>query len=154
MFIFLISSLTYGFLEYGIHRFLHLTKEKRHTTHHIQLKNSNDFISSFYKSFVLLGCILPFINKFMFFLWVQYVFYEFTHDLIHHLDKKFWNRQIIHYHMFHHYYKDWNVNYGVTTPFWDYMFGTMSKYHKYKVNFLIYFSWIPVLNLFNFLCFL
>ena len=149
----LASGFVYGFLEYIIHRYLHITNEKRHNTHHLQLKNGNDFISSFYKSCVLFIFIYPILNYFVFLLFLQYVFYEFSHDLIHHIEKKnFLNKRMITYHMFHHYYKDWNVNYGVTTPFWDYIFNTMSHYHKNRVNIFIYFSWFPFLNFINFFC--
>lgn len=56
-----------------------------------------------------------------------YVFYDTTHYAIHHFNmkSKFW-LAIKNHHMRHHYH-DPDNGYGVSQPFWDYIFGTMFK---------------------------
>lgn len=158
--LFLLSGLTYGFLEYTIHRFLHVIKETKHRKHHEELKNDDDFSASFQKSINMFNIVIFFkvlsyfvleeIGTFVFYLWIQYVLYEFTHDIIH----RYKIPGIAKYHSIHHYCYKYRLNYGVTTPFWDYVFGTMSDYNMRRVNFLIYVSWLPWFNFLNFMCFI
>jgi sterol desaturase/sphingolipid hydroxylase (fatty acid hydroxylase superfamily) len=56
-----------------------------------------------------------------------YVCYDSIHFAIHHIEMKrgvlLWLKQ---YHLRHH-YKDDHVGYGISSPLWDYLFGTTRK---------------------------
>jgi len=56
-----------------------------------------------------------------------YVCYDSIHYAIHHfpMKRRLWNRLKQH-HLRHHYHDD-RAGYGVSNPFWDYVFGTMRK---------------------------
>src|SRR5437763_1710136 len=58
---------------------------------------------------------------------VGYVFYDMLHYATHHFPMKrglwLWLKQ---YHLRHH-YKDDHVGYGISSPLWDYIFGTTRK---------------------------
>ena len=79
-----------------------------------------------YNIFVLpLGpvLVLPF---FAFFL-VGYLGYDYTHYYIHHASpKKGWGKFIKQHHMLHHFAAH-GAKWGVSTPIWDYVFGTMTE---------------------------
>ncbi|MBE7477136.1 MAG: sterol desaturase family protein [Ignavibacteriales bacterium] len=64
--------------------------------------------------------MLPFFSGFI----LGYLFYDITHYAIHHFNmhSKFW-LSIKNHHMLHH-YQDEFKGYGVSTPFWDLIFGT------------------------------
>ena len=64
--------------------------------------------------------MLPFFSGFI----LGYLFYDITHYAIHHFNmhSKFW-LSIKNHHMLHH-YQDEYKGYGVSTPFWDLIFGT------------------------------
>ena len=64
--------------------------------------------------------MLPFFSGFI----LGYLFYDITHYAIHHFNmhSKFW-LEIKNHHMKHH-YQDEYKGYGVSTPFWDVIFGT------------------------------
>jgi len=67
--------------------------------------------------------MLPFFAGFI----LGYLFYDITHYAIHHFNmhSKFW-LEIKNHHMLHH-YQDEYKGYGVSTPFWDLIFGTNFK---------------------------
>lgn len=52
-----------------------------------------------------------------------YVFYDLTHYFIHHKSLPGFMRVTKIWHLDHH-YKDFQRGFGVTSPFWDYVFGT------------------------------
>ena len=64
--------------------------------------------------------MLPFFAGFI----LGYLFYDITHYAIHHFNmhNKFW-LAIKNHHMLHH-FQDEYKGYGVSTPFWDYIFRT------------------------------
>jgi sterol desaturase/sphingolipid hydroxylase (fatty acid hydroxylase superfamily) len=64
--------------------------------------------------------MLPFFAGFI----LGYLFYDISHYAIHHFNmhSKFW-LAIKNHHMLHH-YQDEYKGYGVSTPFWDYVFRT------------------------------
>lgn len=64
--------------------------------------------------------MLPFFAGFI----VGYLFYDISHYAIHHFNmhSKFW-LGIKNHHMLHH-YQDEYKGYGVSSPFWDYIFRT------------------------------
>jgi sterol desaturase/sphingolipid hydroxylase (fatty acid hydroxylase superfamily) len=154
MFDFILSGLLYGLLEYGLHRLAHTYKNKRHFTHHIVLKSDNDYRSSLSKSIQMLIVTSPLIlySTIFRYLYIQYVLYEFLHSWIHwHTSSKHPSvKNFIQYHNVHHYITGWNRNYGVLTPFWDHIFGTMSKTYRNRTGFSIYFTFLPYLSFINF----
>jgi sterol desaturase/sphingolipid hydroxylase (fatty acid hydroxylase superfamily) len=64
--------------------------------------------------------MMPFFSGFI----LGYLFYDITHYAIHHFNmhSKFW-LAIKKHHMLHH-YQDEYKGYGVSSPFWDLIFGT------------------------------
>jgi 4-hydroxysphinganine ceramide fatty acyl 2-hydroxylase len=67
--------------------------------------------------------VAPFFSGFI----LGYLFYDTTHYAIHHFGfkNKFW-LSIKQHHMRHH-YKDSELGYGVSSPFWDHIFRTNYK---------------------------
>jgi len=65
--------------------------------------------------------VLPFFSGFI----IGYLFYDLTHYAIHHFNmhSKFW-LAIKNHHMLHH-YQDQDKGYGVSSPLWDLVFGSM-----------------------------
>jgi sterol desaturase/sphingolipid hydroxylase (fatty acid hydroxylase superfamily) len=55
-----------------------------------------------------------------------YVFYEFVHLASHGAWRLPFMRPLNRYHALHH-YQDWNHTFGVTTPLWDWVFGTLPR---------------------------
>ncbi|MCU0364508.1 MAG: sterol desaturase family protein [Ignavibacteriaceae bacterium] len=64
--------------------------------------------------------MMPFFSGFI----LGYLFYDISHYAIHHFNmhSKFW-LAIKNHHMLHH-YQDEYKGYGVSSPFWDFIFGT------------------------------
>ena len=77
---------------------------------------------------------------------LYYISFEITHSLSHSYTGS--NNIILnakYFHKLHHI--DENTNYGFLTPFWDYMFGTLSS--KYTVGFTeLFFGFIPFYSFF------
>lgn len=73
--------------------------------------------------FELMYFFLPFFAGFI----LGYLFYDISHYAIHHFNmhSKFW-LAIKNHHMLHH-YQDEYKGYGVSSPFWDIIFGTTFK---------------------------
>jgi len=65
--------------------------------------------------------VLPFFSGFI----IGYLFYDLTHYAIHHFNmhNKFW-LEIKNHHMLHHYHNQ-DKGYGVSSPLWDLVFGSM-----------------------------
>jgi sterol desaturase/sphingolipid hydroxylase (fatty acid hydroxylase superfamily) len=152
---FVLSGLLYGFLEYSLHRLAHIYNNKRHTTHHMVLKSDDDYRSSFIKSIKMFMYTSPFIYYYTIFrfLYIQYVLYEFTHSWIHwHISNR--NSFVVEFIRYHNVHHAIHVkNFGVLTPFWDHVFGTMSITYKERTNNMIYLSFMPYFSFINFWCF-
>ncbi len=151
------SGLLYGFIEYSLHRFAHIYNNKRHYNHHIILKYTNDYYRFVKKAVQMFLLFSPLIYSFITFrlLYIQYLLYDFTHVLIH---RNISNKNVlfidfVRYHNVHHYIQQWNKNYGVLTPFWDYVFGTMSGSYRSRTTPLIYLTCMPYFSFVNFLLF-
>ena len=142
--LFLAGLFTWTLTEYVLHRFVFHYEAKK-------VRLEKDFISCF-TVFIMItrriqnGWFMPpsvsiplaafFYFLFYFILGVEntssffagfivgYLFYDITHYAIHHfnLKNKFW-LSIKNHHMLHHYKFD-NLGFGVSQPFWDYVFGT------------------------------
>lgn len=136
----------YSFLEWNVHCLLHVRKSSRHTTHHVVLRSEDDYKANFRKSLMALLAITPviFMEPAFISMWINYVMYEFFHSWLHR------NKGgAASYHAIHHFSKNWNKNYGVLSPFWDAVFGTMRtksppKWWEYLYN------WNPYLFFINF----
>ncbi len=145
---FLSSSIIWGCGEYSIHRYwLHKFFYRHHNKHHIY-PNKLSIIHTpailvILKTLFHLSYLRYFVNVslVMFFIPLYYLLFEITHLLSH--SYKGSSNIILnakHYHKLHHI--DENVNYSFVTPFWDYMFGTLSS--KYTVSFTeLLFGFIP-----------
>jgi sterol desaturase/sphingolipid hydroxylase (fatty acid hydroxylase superfamily) len=129
--------------EYLLHRFIFHYKAKSkfgkqihfifHGVHHDYPSDSKRLVMPpsvsiplaliFYFIFRLIFgevMMLPFFSGFI----AGYLFYDITHYAIHHFNmhSKFW-LDIKNHHMLHH-YQDEYKGYGVSSPFWDYIFRT------------------------------
>ena len=148
---FLFASSIWSFTEYIFHRFLlHNILYTHHKKHHIypnKLSIINTPMSMVIMNWILYFYIFKlFVNphiivSYYIFFPLNYLSFEITHLLSH--SYKGSSNIIInakHYHKLHHI--DENVNYSFVTPFWDYMFGTLSS--KYIVGFAeLLFGFIP-----------
>ena len=52
-----------------------------------------------------------------------YICYDLTHYFLHHQNLPLWWKQLKKYHLEHH-FLDYELGFGVTSPFWDKVFGT------------------------------
>ena len=129
--------------EYLLHRFVFHYKAKSkfgkkihfifHGVHHDYPSDSKRLVMPpsvsiplallFFFFFKLLfgqSLMLPFFAGFI----LGYLFYDISHYAIHHFNmhSKFW-LAIKNHHMLHH-YQDEYKGYGVSSPFWDYVFRT------------------------------
>lgn len=148
---FLLASSLWSFTEYWAHRvILHNIAYVHHKKHHVlpnKLSIINGPMSLVMLNWSLYYFILKlFVNQEIFlsifiFLQLNYLLFEFTHLISHSYTGS--NNIILNaknYHKLHHI--DENVNYNFVTPFWDYMFGTLSP--KYDISFTeLLFGYIP-----------
>jgi sterol desaturase/sphingolipid hydroxylase (fatty acid hydroxylase superfamily) len=73
---------------------------------------------------LLLGpdAILPFFGAFL----IGYLIYDYIHYYVHHFKPtNEWGKYLKKYHMVHH-FQDHDAKWGVSSPFWDFVFGTMN----------------------------
>ena len=69
-------------------------------------------------------------NPFFAGLLVGYLWYDMTHYAVHHVKPRTeMGRKLRRHHSLHH-FKTPEARYGVSTPFWDYVFGTMPRDEK------------------------
>ena len=52
-----------------------------------------------------------------------YICYDMTHYFLHHQNLPLWYKQLKKYHLAHH-FLDYELGFGVTSKFWDNIFGT------------------------------
>lgn len=148
---FLLASTVWTFTEYIFHRFiLHYLLYAHHKKHHIY-PNKLSIINTPLSVVILNWFLYVFIFKlfvehkiilsYYVFFPLNYVTFEIIHLLSHYYKGS--NRIIRnakYYHKLHHI--DENINYNFVTPFWDYLFGTLSE--KYKIsNIELLFGYIP-----------
>jgi sterol desaturase/sphingolipid hydroxylase (fatty acid hydroxylase superfamily) len=126
-------------LEYGIHRFLgHQLKfknkfRKEHQKHH----HVKDYFAGTIDK--LLGALpamaIIFVTGLFFVNWkmsllfsiaflVSYMIYEYIHLTLHIKAPKTRMGRLLRMHHFYHHFSNEHVNHGVTTRFWDRVFGT------------------------------
>lgn len=151
---FFIISTLWSFTEYIFHRFLlHKIIYLHHKKHHI-FPNKMSIINT-PMSFVLLSTFLYtyffhnfkyLLDMFQMFIGINYVLFETTHLLSH--SYKGGNkilRNAKYYHKLHHI--DMNVNFSFVTPFWDYIFGTLSSHYNISLTEVL-FGFIPFYSFF------
>ena len=58
---------------------------------------------------------------------IGYLGYDYIHFALHHFTPRTeWGKQMKHYHMLHHFVTP-EARWGVSSPLWDYIFGTMKE---------------------------
>jgi len=145
---FIVGSIGWTLSEYLIHRFqFHgrgrsgpMTRE--HTKHH---KTAHHFAPTWHKMALalptlaglcaVLNTLIPNSGALFFPLGfgLTYCAYELYHRRLHtHAPKGPWGRkQRLHH--YHHHFQDPAMNHGVTTPFWDMLFGTYAKVESVQI---------------------
>lgn len=128
----LAGMIGWTFVEYSVHRWVfHGMNNKDHRVHHIY---PDDFIGVSPLSTAMLGAFAFWFLTTMFgpmigvgllvgFV-ITYLFYLYAHDRFHHGNVKpgTYLARINAAHEYHH--RRFKVNFGVTSPAWDYIFGT------------------------------
>jgi sterol desaturase/sphingolipid hydroxylase (fatty acid hydroxylase superfamily) len=154
---FAVGILVWTFVEYMMHRFIfHIGSGKKifrkmsfvlHGVHHAQPRVKTRlmmplaagipiallFLGFFYViAGLLIGAgawVLPLFSGFMF----GYVLYSSAHYAIHALPNVRFLEGIRKYHLLHH-GTDYTVRYGISSPLWDYVFGTHPRYKRNRNN--------------------
>ncbi|UPK89348.1 hypothetical protein LCI18_000283 [Fusarium solani-melongenae] len=62
-----------------------------------------------------------------------YICYDLTHYFLHHQNLPLWYKELKKYHLAHH-FLDYELGFGVTSKFWDSIFGTELLYNVKKTN--------------------
>ena len=129
-------------LEYGFHRWVyHKGRTPAHAGHKIHHEEPQTLIAMpWFVVTALFGSIwyafshllkIPLVAPFAAGLLSGFVCYGLFHHLHHHLDfSRRWFRKLRAHHVIHHKHVD--VNFGVTSRFWDHVFGT--TYQKVARN--------------------
>ena len=154
---FILGVILWTFLEYVIHRFMgHEHKGKNpfkleHLEHH---KKVHYFAPAYKKAAVaVLVATVLFLTLNLFLAWQiaasfvvglvgMYAFYEATHARFHRkgpIAKPF---IILRKHHFYHHFHQPKLNHGVTTRFWDRVFGTFHRVETVKVPRKMTMSWL------------
>lgn len=153
---FLFASVVWSFTEYMFHRcLLHGFLYAHHKKHHvfpnklsiIHTPMSMVILNWIAYYYLLTNCVSPpIMNAYAIFFPINYLSFEFTHLLSH--SYKGSNPIVVnakHYHKLHHI--DDKVNFSFVTPFWDYVFGTLSpQYSVSKIELL--FGVVPFYSYF------
>ncbi|RSL95458.1 hypothetical protein CEP52_012059 [Fusarium oligoseptatum] len=115
-------GITLHFLLHGIHHYLPMDKYR---------------LSWLTLSGILLmlslptaGMLLPELSLVVFF---GYICYDLTHYFLHHQNLPLWYKELKKYHLAHH-FLDYELGFGVTSKFWDSIFGTELVYNVKKTN--------------------
>jgi sterol desaturase/sphingolipid hydroxylase (fatty acid hydroxylase superfamily) len=145
----LIGFVVSNFSEWVVHKYiLHGLGKKKdsffnfHWQHH-NISRKNKFVDNDYKEGLgcrairreILGIVaLLFFNINWLFMWPMlfawFTFFSIAYYFIHsysHINPQ-WCRKWVPWHYDHHMGIDQNKNWGVTSPFWDYILGTRVKY--------------------------
>ena len=154
----LAGAASWTLLEYGLHRFFGHDRRtfpnpfgSEHTRHHSE---GNYFAPTWKKALVALGALavvgalaaavaglthgLAFAASFA----SMYVAYEGFHRRAHtHRAVTAWGRTMRRHH-FHHHFVNPRVNHGVTSPFWDWVFGSLEKPGRIPVPRKLQMRWL------------
>ncbi|MBX7225052.1 MAG: sterol desaturase family protein [Chitinophagales bacterium] len=145
------------FMEYVLHRFLgHVHKGKNffkaeHKMHHAKA----DYFAPVYKKvvaamlvsialFLLLDVFLSALNAVSFIVGFMgmYFLYERTHYRYHQTEPIAKPFIVLRKHHFYHHFHDPSMNHGVTTRFWDRVFGTYTEVEVVVVPKRMSMSWL------------
>ncbi len=149
--------ITWTLLEYVIHRFLgHMKKGKNpvrleHQRHHAEAH----YFAPMWKKLILAtlvlststlltGLIFTFEMGFLFSLGLagMYFLYEYTHRVFHIREPLIRYGLKMRKHHFYHHFGNPKLNHGVTTAFWDRVFGTYTKPDVVKVPNKLTMVWL------------
>jgi len=154
----LLGAIVWTFLEYVIHRWLGHESRTRpnpfaaeHVRHHSQV----DYFAPAWKkvlSAVLLAAVLvgpsvalggaPAGCSFVAGLIAMYVAYEVLHRRDHTHPGRGSYMQFLRRHHFYHHFTDPKFNHGVTTPIWDWVFGTLQAPGTIRVPSKLAMRWL------------
>lgn len=160
IFIFFISGVIFWTLtEYLLHRFLgHVHKGKNFfKTEHVMHHSKANYFAPAYKK-VIMGLIVFvfslvvisfFINVYIVLTFLigffgMYMVYEITHSRFHSKKPLIMPFLILRKHHFFHHFHNPKMNHGVTTRFWDRVFGTYSTTDKVKVPSKMPLEWLMI----------
>ncbi len=142
--LFLFGFVSYTFTEYVIHRYLlhfdNLYKNPKwsHKGHHLFPNHKKNFDIHLPEAMVLVlifgGFYWLFLGSWIYVFFAGYALgyaaYHFIHYTVHTSKppKNFFKYLWYHHHVHHHI--DENKAFGVSSPFWDFMFGTLPEFNK------------------------
>lgn len=154
---FLAGIVFWTFMEYVMHRFLgHVHKggnffKAEHGLHHSRA----NYFAPVYKKLVaaaivfvafllLLNLVFPLLPVVAFLtgLFGMYGFYEYVHFRYHSKDPVMFIFVTFRKHHFYHHFHNPKVNHGVTTRFWDRVFGTFVRVEKVRVPKKMSMQWL------------
>jgi sterol desaturase/sphingolipid hydroxylase (fatty acid hydroxylase superfamily) len=154
---FAIGIVFWTFMEYVLHRFLgHVHKGKNFfKEEHLQHHAKANYFAPVYKkvlaaiavSVILIGIIslmLPFQLALAFIIGLMgmYGVYEMTHFRYHTTDPVAMPFIILRKHHFYHHFHNPKTNHGVTTRFWDRVFGTFVRVERVTVPSRMPLQWL------------
>ena len=154
---FFLGIILWTFIEYVLHRFLgHVHKGKNffkaeHSLHHSKFeyfapasKKAVSALIVFGMLFFSLRLVFTMENVFSFLvgLFGMYFLYELTHFRFHAKNPVAKPFVILRKHHFYHHFHNPKTNFGVTTRFWDRVFGTFIKVEKVRIPQKMAMNWL------------
>lgn len=148
---------SWTFLEYAIHNWLgHLGKGKNEfSREHLRHHAEGDYFAPTLKKLKVAGVITAFLTPVMMFalgyygggafvfgLMSMYTAYEVIHRRCHTHPPRGWYSRWARKHHFYHHFKRPHHNHGVTTPIWDFVFGTYTKPERIVVPRKLAMVWL------------
>jgi len=155
--VFLLGVLCWTLIEYILHRFLgHVHKGKNFfKTEHVQHHAKFSYFAPAYKkavsaavvfslSYLLLSLFAPtlMVLSFLIGLYGMYAIYELTHFRFHAKDPVAMPFVILRKHHFYHHFHNPKTNFGVTSRFWDKIFGTFKPVEKVRIPQKMAMQWL------------
>jgi sterol desaturase/sphingolipid hydroxylase (fatty acid hydroxylase superfamily) len=134
------------FLEYFLHRFVfhyegtHPWSQRLHFLihgiHHVDPNDPTRLVMPPAGGIILASLLFVFLRfllgdvlaqPFFAFMLIGYLFYDFTHFAVHHFRPRTGvGKMLKHHHMQHHFVNP-NSRWGVSSPLWDFVFGTLDS---------------------------
>lgn len=153
-----LGAATWTFLEYGMHRFLghdRRTYPNPFASEHIRHHSEGDYFAPTWKkgvvalaAFALVGALATAVAGaahgpvYALSFVAMYLTYEVIHRRAHtHPGFGAYGRFIRRHH-FHHHFMNPRANHGVTTPFWDVIFGTLESPGRVRVPEKLRMQWL------------
>ena len=145
------ALITWSFMEYVLHRFVfHYEGESAwsrkihfliHGIHHVDPSDPTRLVMPPLGGIVVAAILFPFFRMFLGPIWVEpffafflvgYLIYDYTHFAVHHFKPMTrFGKMLKNHHMQHH-FVDPNSRWGVSSPVWDFAFGTLESDVKDK----------------------